>query len=132
MTIIQTNPGSQIYGYDGTDWVPVTVNASGNLVVTLSGGLSNVFTPAGAVNVSVGVATTLLAAANANRKFLSVSIITSGARVSLGLGAAAVLDAGITLYTAGTYVFDSSGVTTGAVNAISSIAATSVGVQEGS
>jgi len=125
---------SCIFGYDGADWRRISVDATGNMNVVISGGLplntTTMSAPGGPV--VVGVASTPLVAANANRKFLSISVVTSGARVSLGLdGNAAVLDAGITLYTAGTYVFDAMGLTTGAIEAISSIAATNVGYQEG-
>lgn len=87
-------------------------------------------TPSAPTSASVGVASAQAVAANANRKGL-VLVNTSTNRISLGFGAAAVLDSGVTLmgsggaYNMGEYDFDQ-----GAVNAIASGAASNLSIQE--
>lgn len=78
---------------------------------------------------SVGVASAEAVAANASRKSLALTNV-SNARISLGFGSPAVLDSGITLYPGGTFVMDEYLFDLGAVNAIASAAASSLGVQE--
>lgn len=88
-------------------------------------------TPASPAVAAVGTSSAQAVAANANRKGLHLrNLSTTGQRISLGFGAAAVLDSGVTLYPQdafemGEYDFD-----LGAVNAISSAASGSLGVQE--
>lgn len=68
--------------------------------------------------------------ANSNRRGL-VLINTSPNYISLGFGAAAVLDSGITLNpNGGTYVMDEFTFTTSAVNAIASSAGSNLAIQE--
>lgn len=80
-------------------------------------------------NVSVGVATGALVAANASRKGLIVMNLSSST-VSLGIGASAVLNSGITLYPGGTWTMDEFSFNVSAVNAIAGAAASSVAFQE--
>lgn len=86
-------------------------------------------TPSGPTNASVGVATASAVAANANRKGLVITN-TSVNTVSLGMGAAAVLNSGITLYPGGVFVMDDYTFTTVVINAIASAAASNISVQE--
>lgn len=87
-------------------------------------------TPSVPTAASVGVASAQVVAANANRKGL-ILVNTSANRISLGFGATAVLDSGVTLmasggaYNMGEYDFDA-----GAVNAIASGAASNLSIQE--
>ena len=115
----------------GTDSVAVTGTVGVSGTVTVAGTVSTKtdLAPASPAAVSVGVASTALVASNANRRGL-VLVNTSTARVSLGFGVAAVLDAGITLYPGDSFSMDEYSFDTGAINAIASAAASNVGVQE--
>lgn len=86
-------------------------------------------TPSSPAVTSVGVASASAVAANANRKGLVLTNVST-ARISLGFGGAAVLDSGITLYPGGTFEMDEYMFDLGAVNAIASAAASNLGVQE--
>lgn len=85
--------------------------------------------PASPAAASVGVASAQAVAANGSRKGL-VLTNTSAARISLGFGAAAVLDSGITLYPGGSFNMEKYDFDQGAVNAIASAAASNLGIQE--
>lgn len=78
---------------------------------------------------TVGVASAQAQAATATRAGL-VLINTSANTISLGFGAAAVLNSGITLYPGGVYVMDEYTFNAGAVNAIASAAASNLAIQE--
>lgn len=78
---------------------------------------------------SVGVTSAQILAANANRKGL-ILVNTSSGNISLGFGAAAVLNSGITLYPGGSFNMDEYCFTTSAINAIASVAASNIGIQE--
>lgn len=86
-------------------------------------------TPASPTFATVGVASAQAVAANANRKGLLL-INTSANRISLGFGAAAVLDSGVTLYPGGTFNMAQEDFDLSAVNAIASAAASNLAVQE--
>lgn len=85
--------------------------------------------PAAPTFATVGVASAQVVAANASRKGLKFTN-TSGARISLGFGATAVLDSGDTLYPGGHFHMDEFDFDLGAVNAIASAAASNLGIQE--
>lgn len=86
--------------------------------------------PAAPAAAAVGVASAQVVAANANRKGL-VLVNTSLARISLGFGSPAVLDSGITLFpSGGTFEMDEWTFDTGAVNAIASLVASNLAIQE--
>lgn len=86
-------------------------------------------TPAAPSAVSVGVASGVAVAANANRRGLKL-INTSNATISLGLGNAAVLNSGITLVPYGVFNMDEYDFDLGAINAIASAAASNLAIQE--
>ena len=86
-------------------------------------------TPSAPTAASVGVASALALAANANRKGLKL-INTSNARISLGFGSAAVLDSGVTLFPGGVLNMDEYDFDLGTVNAIASVAASNLAIQE--
>jgi hypothetical protein len=86
-------------------------------------------TPSAPSAVSVGVASALALAANANRKGLKL-INTSNAIISLGLGNPAVLNSGITLAPYGVFQMDEYDFDLGAINAIASAAASNLAIQE--
>ena len=86
-------------------------------------------TPASPAAASVGVASAQAVAANATRKGLDL-INVSNARISLGFGATAVLDSGVTLYPGGSFSMDDYSFDLGAVNAIASAAASPLAIQE--
>lgn len=80
---------------------------------------------------SIGVASTTVIAANIARKGLVIQNVSSLAIVSLNLvGGSAVLNQGITLYPHDIWYMDEWTFTNAQINAISSIAATPVGIQE--
>lgn len=105
----------------------------GNIRLCVNTQASDVITPKTATAVSVGVASGALVAANTTRRHLILVNTSAAARVSLGFGAAAVLDSGVTLYpNGGSYEMNESegNLYRGAINAIASAAATNVAVQE--
>ena len=80
--------------------------------------------------VSVGVASTLVIAANSGRKGLVLTNRSANV-ISLGFsGAAAVLESGITLDPGDVFVMDARNISTGQVNGIASSAASSLTIQE--
>jgi|GEM_PF-3106499 len=78
---------------------------------------------------SVGVVSAQVLAANANRKGLHLTN-TSIANISLGFGSSAVLNSGITLTPNGVFWMDEDSFNTAAVNAIASVAASNLAIQE--
>lgn len=86
-------------------------------------------TPAAPASVSVGLTSTSVLAASAGRKGVYL-VNTSTGYISLGFGAAAVLWKGITLNPGGgVFWIDEYSLVTSAINAISSVAASNLGVQ---
>lgn len=113
--------------------IPLTQGGAA-VIVTPSGGTGpkpSPQNPAVPTAASVGVTSTTIVAANANRTGL-VIVNTSSNVVSLAFGAnAAVLDSGITLNaTGGTFEMDAYMFTTEAVNAIASGSSSNVSIQE--
>lgn len=78
---------------------------------------------------TVGTSSAQAVATNANRKGLVLTNL-SGNTISFGLGAAAVLNNGITLTPFGIWVMDEYTFTTQAINAIASAAGSALAVQE--
>jgi hypothetical protein len=107
--------------------VPVSLASVPSHAVTVT---KTALTASSPTAASVGVASAQAVATNANRKGLLLTNTHATNRISLGFGAAAVLDSGVTLYPAGTYWMDEYDFTTGAVNAIASGAATNLAIQE--
>ena len=106
---------------------PVAVVAGPTQIIKLTSDL----TPSAPTSASVGVASAQVVAANAPRKGLSLrNLSTSGQRISLGFGATAVLDSGVTLYPLDTFEMADYDFDLGAVNAIASAASASLGIQE--
>lgn len=86
-------------------------------------------TPAAPTAATVGVASAQAVAANASRRGL-VLTNTSANRISLGFGATAVLDSGVTLFPGGIFQMDMHLFDLGAVNAIASAASSNLAIQE--
>ena len=108
-------------------------DATGNYRLCVQQRSEDAITPSAATAVSVGVASGALVAANTSRRYLVLVNTSVAARVSLGFGAAAVLDSGITLMpNGGSYEMSEAAgnLYRGAINAIASAAATNVAVQE--
>jgi len=78
---------------------------------------------------TVGVTSASVVASNSSRKGLAV-VNTSSNTISFGIGAAAVLNSGITLFPGGTWVMDEFNFTTAAINAIASAASSNLAIQE--
>ena len=86
-------------------------------------------TPSSPAVASVGTSSASALASNSARKGL-VMINLSSSNISLGLGAAAVLNQGITLTPFGTWVMDQYTFTTSAINAIAGVASSTLSIQE--
>ena len=86
-------------------------------------------TPASPTAATVGVASAQAVATNSSRKGL-ILVNTSANRISLGFGATAVLDSGVTLYPGGSFSMGEYDFYTGAVNAIASAASSNLAIQE--
>ena len=86
-------------------------------------------TPAAPTSTSVGVTSALIVAANANRTGLVLTNL-SNKTISLGLAATAVLSSGIVLAPGATWIMDAFTFVTGAINAISTGAASTLAIQE--
>lgn len=99
--------------------VPIsgTVNTKTNLI------------PSVPTSIIVGVASIQVVAANANRKGL-IFVNTSNRRISLGFGATAVLDNGVTLFPESTYKMGEFDFYTGVVRAIASGNNSNLAIQE--
>lgn len=118
-----------------TPWL-ITLNQGGNSATITSGGALKTITaapptqsPASPTAATVGVTTASAVSSNASRTGL-VLTNTSGNIISLGLGAAAVLNSGITLFPYGSWTMDQFTFTTGAINAIASAASSNLAIQE--
>lgn len=110
-------------------WQSIT-DGGGSLTVDGTINTKTALTASAPAAVSVGVASTAAVAANANRKGL-ILVNTSAAYISLEFsGGTAVLYSGITLAPNGSYNMGEYDFSTGAVNAIASIAASNLGIQE--
>lgn len=86
-------------------------------------------TPASPTTATVTTTSAQVVAANTSRKGLVIQNLSSN-RVSLGLGAAAILNSGITLYPGGIFVMDEFMYFQTAVNAIASAAGSVISIQE--
>ena len=90
----------------------------------------NVVVMAAPAQVSVGVVSTVVLAANALRTYFMLSNDSSGI-MYLGYGALAVVGRGPRLAPGQSIWMDSTAITRQAINAISTVAASNMGVQEG-
>lgn len=103
-----------------------TLAVSGTVTATYAKTAQTASSPTAA---TVGTSSAQAVAANASRKGL-VLTNTSVNIISLGLGATAVLNSGITLYPGGVFYMDADVFTVGAVNAIASAASSNLAIQE--
>lgn len=104
--------------------------AIGSIANTAFAVTKTALTAAAPAAASVGAGSGQVVASNANRKGLTL-VNTSGNRISLGFGNAAVLDSGITLNPGGgVFVMDEYCFSTQAVNAIASGAGSNLAIQE--
>lgn len=78
---------------------------------------------------TVGVSSAQALASNSSRKGLILTNTSTG-NISLGFGATAVLNSGITLYPGGVFFMDEYMYTTAAVNAIAANASSNLAIQE--
>lgn len=113
--------------------VSLQTDYEGNLLVNNVGGgghsALNPQNPLAPGQVVIGAATTSVLSANPNRTGLVLTNASSNI-ISIGLGAAAVLNSGITLTPFGVWVMDGYTFTTVAINAIASAAGSALAVQE--
>lgn len=114
--------------FSGSDPTAPTsdVNVTNTVTVNVS---KTALTASSPTAATVGVASAQAVASNSSRKGL-ILVNTSANYISLGLGATAVLNSGITLAPYGTFVMDEFCFTTGAVNAIASAASSNLAIQE--
>jgi hypothetical protein len=116
----------------GSITVDGTVAVSGSVAVT--GPITDSqyranLTAATPTFVSVGTSTGTVLSANASRKGL-ILVNTSSGTISLGLGASAVLNSGITLKPNGTFCMGSFCLHTGQINGIASTPSCNLAIQE--
>jgi hypothetical protein len=108
-------------------------DSEGNLLVNVvvgGGGSSKTpQNPAAPAQVSVGVTTTSVLGANAARTGLVLTNLSNGV-ISIGLGASAVLNSGITLTPNGVWVMDAFTFVTTSINAIAQFGASILAVEE--
>lgn len=122
---------TQVAGTDGTNLRALKVDTSGGLIVTVGSTVSTKtdLTPSSPTSTSVGVASAQAVASNANRKGLILTNVSNN-KISIGIGAAAVLNSGITLYPGGSFTMSEYSFDTSAINAIASVASSTLGIQE--
>lgn len=113
----------------GSDSILRDVDSANPLPVSGALSTKTSLTPSAPTFSTVGTASASTVAANATRKGLSLTN-TSVNRISLGFGAAAVLDSGITLYAGDSFIMDEYSFHTAAVNAIANVAASNLAIQE--
>lgn len=130
--IISTVNNNSIYIANGLSVQDATVETQ-KLSILASGAArvdsKTPLSPSSPTSTSVAVTSGAAIAANANRKGLIFTNTSSG-NISFGLGAAAVLNSGITLTPNGVWVMDEYTFTTGAINAIAAVAASNLAIQE--
>jgi len=120
---------SMLYGYNGATWDRLLVDAAKNLQVDVNEVRKT--DTATIAQVSVGVASTAVLAANANRIFAEF-VNDSANVIYLALGDPAVMNRGIRLNASGgSFEIGLSNLYTGAVKAISGVAASNLTVTEG-
>jgi len=120
---------AHLYGFDGTNWDRLRVDAAYNLQVDVNEVRKT--DTSTIAQVSVGVASTAVLAANANRIFAEL-VNDSANVIYLALGAAAVMNRGIRLNAnGGSFEIGLTNLYTGAVKAIAGVAASNLTVSEG-
>lgn len=133
---LQTQPGVDIGDVtvnNGSGGNAVNIQDGGNSI-TVDGSITatvskTALTPSSPTAATVGVASASALVANASRKGL-VLTNTSANTISLGLGAAAVLNSGITLTPNGVWVMDEYTFCTSQIFAIASAAGSNLAIQE--
>ena len=96
---------------------------------TINVSSKSALTAAAPASASVGTSSAQALASNGSRKG-AVFVNRSANTISLAIGAAAVLNSGITLTPNGTWVMDDYTFATGAINAIASAASSTLSIQE--
>uniref|UniRef100_A0A6M3XW87 Uncharacterized protein n=1 Tax=viral metagenome TaxID=1070528 RepID=A0A6M3XW87_9ZZZZ len=128
-TLNTLGAAATLYGYNGATWDRLRVDAAYNLQVDVNEVLKT--DTSTIAQVSVGVASTAVLAANANRVFAEF-VNDSDNVIYLALGAAAVMNRGIRLNAnGGSFEIGLTNLYTGAVKAISGVAAQNLTVSEG-
>jgi len=111
--------------------VIVSQATAANLNATVTGTVSTktALTANSPTFATVGVTSAQALASNSSRKGLILTNTSSG-NISLGFGATAVLNSGVTLYPNGTFYMDEYMFSTAAVNAIAANASSNLAIQE--
>ena len=107
------------------------VGAGGAIPVSIVGSVSTktALTASAPDFATVGLASSLVVAANANRKGLAL-VNLSSSDISFGIGTAAILNRGITLKPNGVWEMDEFTFNLSAINAIASGAGSTLSIQE--
>jgi hypothetical protein len=137
LTTIDADTGALVLKDFSTETTLSAINAkvtacNTGAVVISSGTVTTTktaLTPSSPTAVSVGASSASAVAANASRKGL-VLTNTSNNRISLGLGAAAVLNSGITLTAFSVWVMDDYTFCTSEIFAIADVASSNLAIQE--
>ncbi len=111
--------------------LPLQQDSEGNLLVNVAagGGGKTPQNPAAPGQVTVGATSTPVLLANPSRTGLVLTNVSANI-ISIGLGAAAVLNYGITLTPNGVWVMDEFTFITVAINAIAGMAGSALAIQE--
>lgn len=117
---------TQIGGKDSNgNLQTLNTDVNGDLIVTSRVTL----TASSPTTATVGITSAQALAANTSRRGLIITNVSIN-KVSFGIGSAAVLNSGITLYPGGTFNMDDFSYSTGAINAIASLAGSVISIQE--
>lgn len=125
--------GLLMAGRNGANQKHVRTNAVGELIVELNQDAEfNVLTGTTPSSLAATSVSQLLAAANPDRKYFSVSLVSGGERFSLGLdGHAAELDKGDTYFLGSKHIFDRNAMTLGPIEVVVDQDGAVIAFQEG-
>jgi hypothetical protein len=127
LTRIMTVP--QVYNSGSGNWDLMRGDSTNGVLVNITKRTREALTASSPTAATVGTGSAQAVATNSNRKGL-VLTNTSVNTISLGLGATAVLNSGITLLPGSVFVMDEYTFSTAAINAIASAAASNLAIQE--
>lgn len=127
--IDQATDSIQIYGNDGSANRAILTDALGRLITVSGGGVA--ITMGAPASVTVGVASTEIIAAEPTRRY-AIIVNDSNEDMYLGIGAAAVMNAGIRLNKkGGAYEVNADNLTTQAINGITASGGNNATATEG-
>lgn len=126
-TIIRNSSATEL----ATSSNPIRIDPTGTTTQPVSGTVSTktALTANSPTAATVGTSSAQAVASNGSRKGLILTN-TSANKISIGIGASAVLNSGITLNPGAVWYMDEYSLATGAINAIASAASSNLAIQE--